>query len=113
MYGAMTVTVLHPVDGVTDTHGVPLQAFASETVEGVSVRPEQTVTLIDAETHQHAIEITLALAFPKHYEGDLRGAFVEVPIYPGRRWAIQGDPLPTPDAPTAWNRNARAVLADG
>ena len=113
MFGAMPVTVIHKVDGATDAHGIPVTAEVVETVDNVSVRPETTTTEIDGKAHEYRIETTLALAFPKTYDGDLRGAAVEVPIYPGRRWLIQGDPLPTPDAPTAWNRNARAVLADG
>lgn len=113
MFGKTTVTVIHMVDGATDAHGVPVQSEVIEHVSNVSVRPETTATLIDGKAHEYQVETSLAMAFPKTYEGDLRGAFVEVPLYPGKRFAVQGDPLPTPDAPTAWNRNVKAVLCDG
>ena len=113
MFGAMTVTVIHVVDGATDAHGVPVKSEEIEHVSNVSVRPETTATLIDGKAHEYMVETSLALAFPKTYEGDLRGAFIEAPMYPGKRFAVQGDPLPTYDAPTEWNRNVRAVLCDG
>lgn len=107
------MTVTHREQTGTDAHGAPVFADVVETVDHVSVRPETTMTLIDGKAHEYRIETTLAMAFPDTYTGDLRGARIEVPCYPGRVWLVQGDPLPTPDAPTAWNRNVRAVLADG
>lgn len=62
----------------------------------------------------YSVEISYTLGIPKTYQGTLRGCQVRR-LRDGLTYSIMGDPQPIPIelCPTAWNREAAAVIVDG
>lgn len=105
------VVLLSPVQAGEDVMGNLVVEYVESTVSNVLAAPSSTSNDVDA-TRPDGVTATLTLQFPKTFDGDLRGCFVE---YRGNRYAIQGAPIHWPGnlCPTDWWITAEAVMVDG
>lgn len=80
-------------------------------VNNVLVAPTAT-TDIEGNQRLAGDSTTLSFYLPKEFTESLRGALIELD---GRRYEIQGDPVPYPSdlTPGEWDRVATGILVEG
>ena len=116
MISGRTVRVRLRIRDARDGFGNDVEAYAEPVaVDGVAVQPGSCDDL-DA-TRPEGVRVALTLHFPKTWEGDLRGAKVEL----DGRWAgtyrVVGIPMPydVDNCPSAvpWNMPVEVEAVDG
>lgn len=115
MISGRTALVKLRIRDARDGFGNDVEAYAEPVAVQVAVQPG-TCADLDA-TRPEGVHVALTLHFPKTWDGDLRGAKVEL----DGRWAgeyrVVGDPMPydVDNCPSAvpWNMPVEVEAFDG
>lgn len=105
---AQDITVELPIYGDGDSFGDTQVSFEIVEANGVLISPVSTMDLPDP--YQLFDNSVIRVDFPQEFNARLRNAVVIA--YGGRRFAVQGDPLPVYGSPLKWDRFALCVGVD-
>ena len=116
MISGVTASVALRVRDARDSFGNDVEAYA-EPVEVRNVLVDSPSTDGMGANRPDGVRVDLVLRWPKGWEGDLRGARVELPApwAAGNPYRVVGVPLPLIEAntPGQWNMDVEVVASDG